>query len=74
MLLQFSGASQHSGEEEREREGERETKPDRKREYVCAGRVGPAPTHPTLTAAACRVRSAAFPEGNAEDKEEEAHF
>lgn len=31
--------------------------------------VGPAPAHPTLTAAACRVWSAAFPEGNAEDEE-----
>lgn len=29
---------------------------------------GTAPAHPTLTAADCRVRSAAFPEGSAEDK------
>lgn len=39
-------------------------------ESVGARRVGPAPTYPTLTAAAaaaCRERSAAFPEGNAEE-------
>lgn len=60
----------------RGREGERDKDRQRERERVCvcARRVGPAPAHPTLTAAACRVRSAAFPEGNAEDKEEEAHF
>lgn len=30
--------------------------------------VGSAPTYPTLTAAPCRVRSAAFPEGSAEKR------
>lgn len=40
----------------------------RVKESVRGGRVGPVPTYPTLTAAACRVRSAAFPEGNAEGR------
>lgn len=61
-----SRASQHSGEGE---EWERPKKGQRWRVWT-----GPAPVPPTLTATAYRVRSAAFPEGNAEDKEEEAHF
>ena len=60
----FSTAVRRGRKRERERE----------REYVCARRLGPAPAYPTLTAAACRVRSAAFPEGNAEDKEVEARL
>lgn len=59
----------------RERKSDRDKKrTERGIESVCSRRTGPMPVPPTLTTAACRVRSAAFPEGNAEDKEEEAHF
>lgn len=47
---------------------EREWDIGRVTESAGARRVGPVPTYPTLTAAAaCRERSAAFPEGNAEE-------
>lgn len=51
---------------ERERQS-KDSQRARESERVCGGRVGPAPAHPTL-ATACRVKSAAFPEGNAEDR------
>lgn len=74
ITVQWSFSTALRRGRKRERDKHRQREREREREYVCARRLGPAPAYPTLTAAACRVRSAAFPEGNAEDKEEEARL